>query len=123
MPTVDSGSTQDMNTLRTEDVAVRNALSVLEQHTSFMKSMSGTVQTIREDINNSYQARSSTTFQNKVNEWIENYMAVQSAVQTLQENLQSAHQIISQAEEQITSQAGGWSTQDGSGPYYQALHG
>lgn len=119
----DSGSSQAMNTLRTEDAAVRNALSLLEQHTSFMSSMNGTVQTIREDINGCYQARSSSTFQSKVNEWIESYQSVQSAVQTLQQNLASAHNVIGRAEEELTQNAGAWNTQDASDPIFQALHG
>jgi prophage DNA circulation protein len=99
---------------------------VLDEHTSFMNSISGTVQGIQQDINGCYKARSSTTFQNKINEWIESYQGVRSAVEQLRESLASAHSIIGRAEEELAQEPAGWSTsalQDPSDPIYQALQG
>ncbi|MFD8723539.1 hypothetical protein ACFV2H_37635 [Streptomyces sp. NPDC059629] len=112
-----------MNQLKTDDAAVQNALSYLQEHTSFMSSMSSTVDTLRSDLANCYQAQSSATFQSKVNEWIDSYMGLKAAVQQLQDDLSTAHQTIGRAEEEITQNAGSWNTTDGSDPVFQALHG
>jgi uncharacterized protein YukE len=117
------GAAQAMNTLKTDDAAVQNALALLDSHTSFMQGMNATVDTIRQDINSCYQARSSTTFQGKVNEWIENYQAVQNAVRNLRDRLQTAHGVIGRAEEELAGNAASWNTSDASDPIYQALHG
>lgn len=112
-----------MNQLKTDDRAIQNALDILSNHVSFMNSMNQSVDAIRADIASCYQAQSSTTFQNKINEWIESYLAVQKTVQTLQENLGSAHQVIGRAEEELTQTSNAWNTSDGSDPIFQALHG
>ncbi len=118
-----NSSASAMNTLKTDDQAVQKALSLLDSHTAFMKNMGSTVQTIREDVGRSYVAQSSSTFQSKVNEWIENYQAVQNAVQTLRDNLQTAHTTIGRAEQELNQNAGAWNTQDASDPIFQALQG
>jgi uncharacterized protein YukE len=111
------------NQLKTDDRAVQSALDILSSHVSFMNSMNQSVQTIQADIASCYQAQSSTTFQSKINEWIDSYLAVQKTVQTLQENLGSAHQVIGRAEEGLTQSSGAWNTTDGSDPIFHALNG
>ncbi|SDP39657.1 hypothetical protein [Actinacidiphila guanduensis] len=123
MTTPINSASEAAQTLRTDDQAVQHALSLLDDHTAFMKNMGSTVDQIRSDIASSYQAQSSTTFQGKINDWISAYQGVSAAVQQLRTNLETAHGTIGRAEEELHQNAAAWQSTSGDDAVFQALRG
>ena len=65
-----------MVTLNKDDQAMRTALSALDSHESSMRAAGNRAQSIQADIAHNYIAGSSSTFQNRVDDWVSQYTAL-----------------------------------------------
>lgn len=120
MATTNSPS-QSQATLQKEEHAMRAALAALADHESQMRSAGQTANTINEDIARNYVAGSSSTFQNRVQDWLNNYNQLMGKFGNLREALQSASAAIDSAEDDANSTGNSWSPESGS--TYHALMG
>jgi hypothetical protein len=73
-----------------------------------MRAAGNTAQSIQEDIARNYIAGSSTTFQNRVDDWVSQYTALMGKFQQLQESLQGANNALDGSEDLATSTGGAW---------------
>lgn len=107
--------------LHKNDQDLRTALGALDSHESEMRSAGNTATGIKESIAAHYVAGSSTTFQNRVDDWVTNYNRLMSKFQDLREALQGAGGAIDSSEDLAVHTGGAW--QPGSASTYGALMG
>jgi uncharacterized protein YukE len=107
--------------LNKHDQDMRTALNALDSHESAMRSAGNTATRIKDEIAANYVAGSSSTFQNRVDDWVTNYSALMNKFQHLREALQGASGAIDGSEDLAVQTGGAW--HPGSTSTYSTLMG
>jgi hypothetical protein len=88
-----------------DEAQIRNAISALEQHVAGMRTSAGEVEQTAEYITMTYVAHSSTMFQRKIHDWLDEYNRVARAFDRLGQNSSTVSGVISRAEEDAHTSA------------------
>ncbi|GHF63723.1 hypothetical protein GCM10018790_47030 [Kitasatospora xanthocidica] len=83
-----------------QDEAIRKALSDIEQQIEGMITAGRTVERIKQELASGYISGASSTFQQKVEDWMQRYHQVIGAFERFAEATKVADQTISHAEEE-----------------------
>ncbi|MET8541618.1 hypothetical protein ACIQI7_03190 [Kitasatospora sp. NPDC092039] len=91
--------------LNKQDEAIRKALSDIEQQIENMITAGRTVERIREELAAGYISGASSTFQEKVGDWMTRYHTVIGAFERFAEATKGADQVLTHAEEEARMHA------------------
>ncbi|GAA3039684.1 hypothetical protein ACFVUY_23925 [Kitasatospora sp. NPDC058063] len=86
--------------LNKQDEAIRKALSDIEQQIEGMITAGRTVERIKQELASGYISGASSTFQQKVEDWMTRYHTVIGAFERFAESTKVADQVLSHAEEE-----------------------
>jgi hypothetical protein len=88
-------------------------LQSLESHVSAMMKAGQTAERINEEIRAGYIAGSSTAFQGKVQQWVEEYKTVMQKFQQLADDSTQVNQVLNAGEQEAGIVGGNWGASDG----------
>lgn len=91
-----------------DDAAMASGIAAMEQHVESMMRAGNVAERINEEIAAGYIAGSSTVFQSKVQDWVDQYRAIMQSFQQLAENSTTVNTIINQAEQDTQMLGGNW---------------
>ncbi|MFF8430648.1 hypothetical protein ACF07Y_37020 [Streptomyces sp. NPDC016566] len=97
-----------MALLSQQDAAMQQGIASLEHHVVAMMQAGQTAERINDELRQGYIAGSSTTFQQKVQEWVDNYQAVMRQFEKLASGSSGVKQTLDAAEEEAHMQGGNW---------------
>ncbi|MCX4745834.1 hypothetical protein OG455_09905 [Kitasatospora sp. NBC_01287] len=108
------------SSLSTEDQAMSKALASLEKHGSAMITSGQTVEQINQEIRAHYISGASSSFQGKVQDWVDRYKTVMNAFQQLTDALDQSGKFLAQAEADAHDAGGNWGASEN---VYHLLNG
>ncbi|MFI6156392.1 hypothetical protein ACIBCA_27315 [Kitasatospora sp. NPDC051170] len=91
--------------LTKQDEAIRKVLTDLQQQIDDMITAGRTVERIKEEVGAGWISGASSTFQEKIDDWMRRYHEVIGAFERFVEATQGASQIITNAEAEARAQA------------------
>lgn len=95
------------------DAGMQQLITSLENHVSAMTQAGQTAERINEEIAAGYIADSSSLFQSKVQNWLENYRTVMQKFQKLADDSSQVNQVMNTAEQDAGALGGSWGVSDG----------
>jgi hypothetical protein len=95
------------------DQGMQVLLQSLEDHVSAMMQAGQTAERINEEIQAGYVAGSSTTFQGKVQQWVDEYKQVMQKFQQLASDSSQVNQVLNAGEQEAGMVGGNWGASDG----------
>ena len=98
------------NSLQRDDAAVATALRVIDDHRSFLNQQLQTGQRIKDEVAANFVSGASSTFQGKVDEWVEVAQGVVRAFDILDEDLRGANNSLDSGVENAFNAANSWSS-------------
>lgn len=96
--------------LQTNDASVSKILTSLHTQIESMGRAAQGVEDVNNEVRQHFQAAASTAYQNKIEDWQQQYRNVTKAYEDLADKLQGGHHKIDAAHDHANNLAGGWST-------------
>ncbi|MGH3373116.1 MAG: hypothetical protein ACRDP6_00105 [Actinoallomurus sp.] len=104
--------------LETNDASVSKVLASIHTQIDAMGRAAQGVEDVNNEIRQHFQAAASTAYQNKIEDWQDQYRNVTKAYEKLADTLQGGHHKIDAAHDHAVAAVGGWDH-----AVYHTLHG
>lgn len=95
------------------DGAVNQAIGIIDSNRGFLQQQVATGQRIKDEVAANFVSGASSTFQQKVDDWVTTGNAVIKAFDTLEEDLKGASNTLDSGNDNATQFANGWGGGDG----------
>ncbi|MFG2222976.1 hypothetical protein [Streptomyces sp. NPDC048644] len=98
-----------MSQLNKQEQDIKNALVLLEGQMQSMRTAGQKVEDTVQQAAQHFHSTASTTFQQKMQQWIETYNQASTQVNNLHASLEAANQTLNAGDSQAQDHAAGWS--------------
>jgi uncharacterized protein YukE len=106
------------NNYSVSEAGISSGLAAMEDQVQAMMQAGQIAENINLDISSHYKAQSSSVFQSKVRDWIDQYKQVMRSFERLAQNTSDVNKVLNAAEADAQMTGGNWGVSDG---VYSAL--